>query len=147
MRQFETSETDSNGLPIYYVGAGEMTPGGVTMCYTATYINPKGKGLEYKYAGDGEAIYLYQKSTVNSEAVDEIVRQMKLKSTGAIKFSGVFLHHDRIPMMFTCRIGRKRWSYILRFTDYCIGMGEGMAKTLLAAIQSDAELNSRLVTD
>ncbi len=147
MRQFETHETDRNGLPIYYVGAGEMTPGGVSMRYTATYINPKGKGLEHKQAGDGEAIYLYQKSTVNSEAVEEIVRQLKLMSTGAIKFSGVFLHHDRIPMMFTCRIGRKRWSHILRFTDYCIGMGEGMAKALLAAIQSDAELNSRLVTD
>lgn len=41
MRQFETQETDSDGRPIYYVGAGEIQPGGVVICYRKTYINPQ----------------------------------------------------------------------------------------------------------
>lgn len=147
MRQFETQETDSNGLPRYAVGAGEMTPGGVSMSYTWSYINPKNEAIVHKQQGDKERIYLYNKATTNQTAVEEIVRQMKLASKGSIKVTGCFLHHDRIPIMVACRIGRTRWTHIVRFTDYCIGMGDRMAKALLAAIQADDGLKKRLVTD
>lgn len=142
MRQFETQETDSNGRPIYYVGAGEIQPGGVVICYRKTYINPKNTDIVHKQQGDHELIYLYNKSTANNDAVAEIINQMAT-TKGTIKIYGC----DRIPSMVSCRIGRTRWTHIVRFTDYFIGMGDRMAKALLAAIQSNDELKQRLVTD
>jgi len=138
MRQLEQYETDSEGNRIYAVGHGEMTPGGVGIMFSWTHIDPHNEAIVHKQQGDGERIYLYRKSTVNKKAVAEILLSLK-HTKGAITVSG------SNSTLTAVRVGRTRWTHILRFYGYCIGMGDRMYKAVLDAINADEGLKQRLV--
>ena len=138
MRQFEQYETDLEGNRLYTIGVGDMTPGGVELMYTWTYINPQNSALSYTKKANDERIYLYQQRTVNKEAVGEIVLEMK-HTKGELKIN------DESSALSAIRIGRNRWTHILRFYGYCIGMGDRMYKAVLDAINADEGLKQRLV--
>lgn len=134
--------TDKNGFPLYSIGVGSLTPGGVSLCYRNVYINPKSPAVEHCSIHGDENWILYHKPSANHLELAEILRQMR-SCNGNINICNT-LRAVTAPARWGSTI---RCEHIVRFDKFLIGMGCRMYKNLYKALMDDEALFARVTTD
>ena len=134
--------TDKNGFPLYSIGVGSLTPGGVSLCYRNVYINPKSPAVEHCSIHGDENWILYHKPSANHPELAEILRQMR-SCKGNINICNT-LRAVTAPARWGSTI---RCEHIVRFDKFLLGMGCRMYKNLYKALMDDEALFARVTTD
>ena len=109
----------------------------VDLGYRMTYINIKGSSVVDSHMyGDTTVIVMYEKRTINREAIDEILRHLRANGE-SIKFEPKNLR--------SVRLGRTKFNHLIGNDGFIFAMGLKMYARLYRQIQDDAGLKPRFV--